>query len=96
MKSLKPRGVQRRLPPEEALRISVQEAPMLPPTRVEAEDRPTTLNLRLRTSTVEAIARHAKERGLTQKQIVCQALADAGVEIAAEDLENRTPRRKRV
>lgn len=96
MKSLKPRGAPPRLPPEEALRISAQEAPTLPPARVEAQDRSTTLNLRLRTSTVDAIAAHAKERGLTQKQLVMRALADAGVDIAPEDLEDRTPRRKRV
>ena len=45
---------------------------------------------------MEDIAGRAKERGLTQKQLVMRALADAGVEIAPEDLGDRTPRRKRV
>jgi len=95
MKALKPR-VPARLPAEEALRISAQQAPTLPPAQVAADDRSTTLNLRLRTSTVAALARWAKETGQTQKQVVCRALAEAGVAVADEDLEDRTPRRRVV
>ncbi len=95
MKALKPRAPSR-LPAEEALRISAQQAPMLPPTQLAVEDRPTTLNLRLRASTVLALVRRAQEMGQTQKQVVCRALSDAGLEVAAEDLEDRTPRRKGV
>lgn len=95
MKSLKPRAPARP-PAEEALRISAQQAPMLPPAQLAADDRATTLNLRLRTSTVAALARMAKETGQTQKQVVCRALADAGVEVAAGDLEDKTPRRRGV
>jgi len=95
MKSIKPRAPAR-FPAEEALRISVQQAPTLPPARLAADDRATTLNLRLRTSTVAALAWRAKETGQTQKQVVCRALADAGIEVAVEDLEDRTPRRRGV
>lgn len=105
MKALKPR-TPARIPAEEALRISAHQAPTLPPAvlpsvpsaspAAASDDRSTTLNLRLRTRTVAALARHARETGQTQKQVVCRALADAGVEIAPEDLEDRTPRRKGV
>lgn len=92
MKNLKPRS---RPSPEEAIAISAQTAPTLPPTRVDVDDRPTTLNLRVRSTTLEALLSVARERSLTMKQVVCQALADAGVLVAPSDLEDRTPRRKR-
>jgi hypothetical protein len=93
MKSLKPRSTTRPTA-EEALRIASSQAPSLPPTRIEPEDRPTTLNLRLRSSTVMALTARAKEEGLTQKQLVCRALAASGVVVAPADLEDRTPRRR--
>jgi hypothetical protein len=93
MKSLKPRSTARPTA-EEALRIASSQAPSLPPTRVEPEDRPTTLNLRLRSSTVLALTAKAKAEGLTQKQLVCRALAESGVAVAPADLEDRTPRRR--
>ena len=95
MKALKPRTPSR-LPAEEALRISAEQAPMLPPAQLPMSDRSTTLNLRMRASTITALARKAKMSGLTQKQLICRALAEAGVEVAAEDLEDRTQRRKHV
>jgi len=93
MKTLKPRPSPRPSATE-ALRIAAAQAPSLPPTRAAYADRPTTLNLRLRMSTVEAITVEARQRGLTQKQLVCQALAAAGVAVTASDLEDRTPRRR--
>jgi hypothetical protein len=93
MKSLKPRA-NTRLSASDALRIATAQAPSLPPTRTVLADRSTTLNLRLRMSTVEAITAEARQRGLTQKQLVCQSLAAAGVTIAPSDLEDRTPRRR--
>jgi hypothetical protein len=93
MKSLKPRPTSRPTA-EEALRIAGSQAPSLPPTRLEATDRPTTLNLRLRSSTVLALTVRAKAEGLTQKQLVCRALAASGVTVAPADLEDRTPRRR--
>jgi len=56
-------------------------------------DRSASLNLRLRMSTAEAITAEARDRGLTQKQVVCQALAAAGVAVTPSDLEDHTPRR---
>jgi hypothetical protein len=93
MRTLKPRTTARPTATE-ALRIATVQAPLLPPTRAALADRSTTLNLRLRMSTVEAITAEARQRGLTQKQLVCQALAAAGVAITPSDLEDRTPRRR--
>lgn len=92
MKNLKPRSS--RLSPEDALAIATQTAPSLPPTQLIIDDKATTLNLRLRTSTIEALTTAARERGLTMKQVVCQALSDAGIHVAPLDLEDRTPRRR--
>jgi hypothetical protein len=61
---------------------------------VPPPDPATTLNLRVRMSTIDAIMAAAKERGLTMKQVVSHALRDAGVGVAEADLEDRTPRRK--
>jgi len=95
MKSLKPRTPPR-LSAGEALRISAEQAPTLPPAQLSISDPSTTLNLRVRVSTITALARKVKASGLTQKQIICRALAEAGVEVAPADLEDRTPRRKNV
>jgi len=94
VKNLKPRSS--RPSPEDALAIAVQTAPTLPPTLLDIEDKATTLNLRVRASTIEALMRAARERGLTMKQVVCQALSDAGLTVAPADLEDRTPRRKGI
>ena len=93
MKSLKPRA---RPSAEETLRAVADHAPLLPPARVDAPDRPTTLNLRMRQSTVAAITATAKARGMTMKQLIAEAVRSLGVEVAAADLEDRTPRRKLV
>ena len=93
MKNLKPRAAGRPSP-EEALQAVNQTVPGLPPAQMPVADRATTLNLRVRQSTIAALTTAARERGLTMKQVICRALADAGVSVAAEDLEDRTPRRK--
>ena len=80
--------------PEDALRIAGAAAPSQPPAQLPAGDGATTLNLRVRRSTVDALTAAARQRGLTLKQVVTQALAAAGVEVAAADLEDRTPRRR--
>jgi hypothetical protein len=92
MKMLKPRTS--RPSAEEALRIAAVQAPSLPPTQMTIADKPATLNLRLRISTIQALTAQAKAEGLTQKQVVCRALAAAGLAVAAADLEDRTPRRR--
>lgn len=90
----------RRPTPDEALAIATSTAPLQPPTQiaeaatVREKDPPTTLNLRVRSSTIAALMKAAQGRGLTMKQVVCQALDAAGVVVAPADLENRTPRRR--
>ena len=94
MKTLKPRSS--RPSPEDALAIATQTAPTLPPTQIGINDRATTLNLRVRASTIDALMAAARERGLTMKQVVCQALSEVGVSVAPADLEDRTPRRRQI
>lgn len=95
MKTLKPRVGSNRPSAAEALRVAGEAARALPPAQVVDRDRPTTLNLRMRWSTVTGLTQAAQERGLTIKQVVARALADAGLPVAAPDLEDRTPRRGR-
>lgn len=86
----------RRLSPEEALAIATSTAPQQPPVQIVegVSDASTTLNLRVKVSTIKALTDAAKAQGLTMKQVICQALERAGVPIAPADLEDRTPRRK--
>jgi hypothetical protein len=90
---LKPRAGTRPLP-EEVLKVAAEAAPRQPPAVLEQPDKATTLNLRVRASTIRALARAAKERGLTQKQVIAEALQAAGIAVAHADLEDRTPRRR--
>jgi hypothetical protein len=50
--------------------------------------------LRLKASTIAAIETRARADGGTLKQVICRALAEAGVQVAAADLEDGTPRRR--
>ena len=76
MKTLKHRPATNRPSPEAALSIATSAAPSFPPAQIGPQDRPTTLNIRVRTSTVAAITGRARERGLTIKQVVCHAPAE--------------------
>ena len=80
---------------EDALRIADATAPSQPPAQVRVGDGATTLNLRVRKSTVASLTAVARSRGMTLKQVVVHALAASGVEVAAADLEVRTPLRQR-
>jgi hypothetical protein len=94
VKTLKQRSARSRPSPEAALSIATAAAPNLPPAQLGSQDRPSTLNLRLRSSTIAAITSRARERKMTIKQVLCHALADAGIAVAEADLEDRTPRRR--
>ena len=74
--------------------IAGSAAPSQSPTQLLADDNATTLNLRVRRSTVDALTAAAGQRGMTLKQVVAHALGDAGVEVAPADLEDCTPRRR--
>jgi hypothetical protein len=104
-KSLKPRAAAASMDPREALRVASQVAPHHPPAENPARrppppppppaDRSAMLSMRFREATLESLARVARARGLTQKQMVARALAEAGVEVAAADAEDRPPPRRR-
>ncbi len=55
-------------------------------------DTATTLNLRMRRSSIDAIEAVAKAHFLTMKQVIVHAPKAAGLEVADADLEDRTPR----
>lgn len=109
MKGLKPRlprtpqqPVNQDLTTEAMLEIVDQHSPHLigttKPTKApsDADDAEIgMLNVRLRISTLDAIATAAERQGLTQKQIVCRGLAAIGLEVAAVDLEDKSRRRRR-
>jgi hypothetical protein len=94
---------------EEAPRPAVHEVlaavrdadPTTPPVRAKAPPIPSApepvvgLNIRCRISTSEAIARHAAQEGKSMKAIVMHALAEKGIHIAPDDMEDRSPRRRK-
>ena len=75
--------------------------PTSPPVRVKVQlpepvvEPVVGLNLRVRLSTSDAIAAIARERSVSMKVVVMQALEKAGVAIAQIDLEDRTPARRK-
>lgn len=80
--------------PSEAVRIATEAAPHFPPAQLESADRTRSFTTRLRTSTLAAIEARAKADGATLKQVICRALAEAGIAVAPADLEDGTPRRR--
>jgi hypothetical protein len=92
----------RTLSPDEAVRIASSVAPELPPATLPSvsaqpvPDKPGMLSVRLMESSLTALARAARDQGVTQRQVVAKALAAAGVTIAQADLEDRPAPRRRV
>jgi hypothetical protein len=93
VKTLKPRS-NGRPNPEDALAIARSAAPAQPPAVIAPAGRPTTLNVRIQSDTLAGITTRARDHGLTIKQVICGALANAGVNVNPLDLEDRTPRRR--
>ncbi|WP_458098597.1 hypothetical protein [Roseomonas sp. WA12] len=81
----------------EALAAARAAMPEAPPATLPAPDAEAMIgfNMRLRVGTVEALEAFAKGRGKTMKQIVMEAIRDAGVDVAAVDLEDLSPARRR-
>lgn len=79
--------------PDEAVRIAATAAPSLPPARLTI-DKALPFNTRLRASTIAAIEARARADSATLKQVICRALAAAGIAVAPADLEDGTPRRR--
>lgn len=101
MKQLKPRAA---IDPGEAVRIAQETAPHQPPAQgrlvppvlaPEIKVVSAMLAQRFTEPTLESLARVAKAKGLTQKQLIAQALAAAGIDVHQEDLRDRTPVRRR-
>lgn len=86
---------------EAALAAARLADPTSPPVRLKSQplepimETVVGLNLRVRLSTSDAISAQARERGVSMKAVVMQALEQAGVAIASVDLEDRTPSRRK-
>ena len=71
------------------------EAGRAPPPAVAPRGRRAVLiNVKLAEESAIALAKQAAAPGITQKQLICRALAAAGVPMDPLDLEDRTPRRR--
>jgi hypothetical protein len=87
--------------PEQMLRAAGAAAPQQPPAvggvgqGAAVVDRSAMLSVRMTEATLEALASYAIEQGTTQRRIIAEALARHGVRVAARDLEDRPPPRRR-
>jgi hypothetical protein len=75
--------------------IAEQMAPNQPPAVMPARRTSTLVNLRIDTTLADWLADRARAEGTTQKVILTRALAAAGAPVSPQDLEDRTPRRRR-
>jgi len=66
----------------------------LPPAIARRERRTVLVNVKMAEESAIALAKQAAVEGITQKQLICRALATAGVPMDPLDLEDRTPRRR--
>ena len=83
-----------RLSPDELRRLAgadERQPPAVMPRRV----RTIMVNFRLTERLANALSSEATKAKTTQKVIVTRALAAAGLSVPPEDLEDRTPRRRR-
>lgn len=97
MKNLKSTRATPAVSPEEMLRIAGTAAPQQPPAVASGEGsaKAAMLSVRMTEATLEALARFALEHGTTQRRVIAEALAAHGVRVAARDLEDRPPPRRR-
>jgi hypothetical protein len=98
-KGLKDIGA-RRPDAAEAMRIAAAIAPNAPPAVAEAppvyNETSIILSVRLTEHTATVLAQEADRRGITQRLLISRALAAAGLDVAPDDLKERTPPRRRV
>jgi hypothetical protein len=80
--------------PEEAVQIARAASPESPPARLPAMDKAVPFNTRMRLSSIAAIEARARQEGTSLKLVLCRALEAYGIEMAAADLEDGTPRRR--
>jgi hypothetical protein len=84
-----------RLQPDRLREIAEQMAPTQPPAVMATRRTSTLINLRVQTALADWLADRAEAEGTTQKVIITRALAAAGAPVSPQDLEDRTPRRRR-
>jgi hypothetical protein len=68
----------------------------MPPAVVRTNRRTVLINVKVDEGLAIALAEHAQAAGITQKQVIMRALAAAGLPVSPIDLEDRTPRRRRI
>jgi hypothetical protein len=76
-------------------RVATEAKRVDPPAMVGAEEPIVPINLKIRKSLATALAKRAFDEGVTQKQIITRALAQAGLPVDPSDLEDRSGRRWR-
>jgi hypothetical protein len=86
-----------RASPDEMLRIAGAVAPTQPSAVAQNRDdeKDSMLSVRLTEGTLESLATYARVQGATQRRIIAEALSAYGVRVAARDLEDRPPPRRR-
>jgi hypothetical protein len=67
----------------------------LPPATPATGRRTVMINLKIGADLADAIAARAEKEGVTQKMLVCTALAQFGLPVDPLDLQDRTRRRLR-
>jgi hypothetical protein len=68
--------------------------PSMPPA-VMPNDGSEVVNLRLKSRLIDELDAAAEAEGTTRKVIITRALAKAGYRVPAQDLEDRTPKKRR-
>ena len=76
------------------LKMATESDPTLPPVRMPVTGS-EIVNLRLSSVLVDELDAKAEAEGTTRKVIITRALAQAGYRVPAQDLEDRTPKRRR-
>jgi hypothetical protein len=83
--------------PEAALAVASEAiARLTAASRPNHERRTALVNVKVGVALADALAEHAAQDGITQKQLICRALAAYGLPADPLDLEDRTPRRQRA
>lgn len=85
---------------DEAMRIAAAVAPSALPAVAEVarvyDETPAVMSIRTTEHTASVIAKEAAAQGITQRVLIFRALAEAGLDIAPDDLKERTPPRRRA
>lgn len=94
-KSLKSLAGQPARPDAAALRkLAASVDPAIPPA-IMPQTGSEMVNVRLASSLVDELDAAADAEGTTRKVIITRALAKAGFRVPQQDLEDRTPKRRR-